>query len=154
MPARRIADAVRYRRETELGLTQEALADRAGVSLKTIQNLEYARTKLLRMTEQLRHVERAMGWAPDSLLSISRGGAPTLLDEPAADPNALESKLPVKVVEALEQDVVDYEFIETRVRGVTQVVVTVRDPRRPPLTRRERKALTQALMRETEESGG
>lgn len=154
MPAQRIAVAVRQRRR-DLSLTQAELAQNANVSLKVVKSLEGGQTQLERMTEQLRNVEQALGWGPGSLASIAQARPPILLDGPETDPEALESRLPVKVVEALEQDVVDYEFIETDVDGVRQILVTVRDPSRAPLTRSERKSLlARVLMRKTEGLGG
>ena len=78
----RLARAARVRRKA-LGLTQREVADRAGVNVMTIRNLEGLRT-FARMPATIGKVETALGWAFGSAERIIAGGEPMLRDEPAA----------------------------------------------------------------------
>lgn len=60
------------RRRAELHLTQEDLAEAAGVSRRTIQSLEHGeRVPLL---ENLIAIEQALQWPPGKLLSLTEAG--------------------------------------------------------------------------------
>ena len=61
-------------RRGELGMTQQDLADRARVDLKTVYNLEAgARWPIAKNRAA---VSAALGWAPDTLAAIRAGGTP------------------------------------------------------------------------------
>lgn len=61
-------------------LTQQALADRAGVSRATISNLESGRVPLARIPTSLRDVARSLGWPAERAAEILRGGQVTADD--------------------------------------------------------------------------
>lgn len=92
MLARVIAAAVEQRRK-HLSLSQEDLAAKAGVGLRTVQYLEAGRTNVQRITDQLKSIERALGWAPGSLVSLRNGGDPTLVVEGADQMDPREVKI-------------------------------------------------------------
>lgn len=73
----RLADAVRARRSA-LRLTQQELADNAGVNVMTIRNLEGLR-RFTRMPATVGKVERALGWEVGSAEAVLSGGDPTLV---------------------------------------------------------------------------
>jgi len=77
----RVADHVRTRRG-ELGLTQQQLADKAGVDTGTISSLERAGT--WPWAKNRAAIERALGWGTGSLSEIRRGGNPII--DRAAEP--------------------------------------------------------------------
>lgn len=80
----RVAKYVVARRGS-LGLTQEQLAERAGVTVKTIYNLEsggrwpQARTRGA--------IEAALRWRPGDLVRIGEGQEPSVIPEEAAEPD-------------------------------------------------------------------
>lgn len=76
----KVGDAVEARR-LDLKLTQEGLAERAGVSSRTVHNLENAKT--WPQTSNRRAIERALGWGPGSLQRIRDGGEPFPVDKDA-----------------------------------------------------------------------
>jgi transcriptional regulator with XRE-family HTH domain len=75
----RLAAAVRARRKA-LRLTQQELADSAGVNVMTIRNLEGLR-QFSKMPGTIGKVERALGWEPGSAEAVADGGEPTLVSE-------------------------------------------------------------------------
>lgn len=80
----RLADKIRKRR-AELDLSQQALADAAKVSLRTIPNLEGGQPAKDRT---LARIERALGWAPgsiDTILDVEGGEPSPLAAEPALE---------------------------------------------------------------------
>ena len=77
----RVGRAVAARRG-ELGMTQQELADRAGVDLKTVYNLESGTRWPIAKTRAA--VSAALQWEGDALTAIADEG-PELLPEPAAE---------------------------------------------------------------------
>ena len=76
----RLGDFVR-RRRTALGLTQQDLADKAGVSINTVGNVESGQ----RIRElNLSKICKALDWVPDSFWLILDGGNP-VIEEVAAE---------------------------------------------------------------------
>ncbi|MGW3491952.1 helix-turn-helix domain-containing protein [Streptomyces sp. NPDC001054] len=124
----RLAKAVEARRKT-LGLSQVQLADKAGVSESTVQNLE-AGHRRTRMPTSLPGVERALGWAPESAASILTGGEPTPLPEPAPE----APKLPLRI----QQELADGQLIDATVldlapgSGAKMIVVVKGEPDASP----------------------
>jgi transcriptional regulator with XRE-family HTH domain len=83
----RLARAIRERRQV-LGLTQQQLADAAGVTRTTIKNLEGARQPTKRPPASLPSVEQALGWSLGSARAVLAGGEPTLGAAAPADPDS------------------------------------------------------------------
>lgn len=92
-----LADTIEAARETR-NLTQVALAEKAGVSESTIQNLESGRERT-RVPASLYRVERALGWAPGSGERVLEGGDPEEQQEETAPP---PSDLPLRIVHELQ----------------------------------------------------
>jgi DNA-binding XRE family transcriptional regulator len=106
----KLAQAVRDAREAR-GLTQVALAELAGVSEGSIQNLEDVDRRPSRMPTSLAKVEPHLGWAEGSGQAVLQGGSPTpqpvthhAAAELRAGKDKLRSKLPLRVVDELESD--------------------------------------------------
>lgn len=74
----RLGDAIR-RRRVALRLTQEDLADKAGVSVNTIRNLEQGR-RARELT--LPRITDALGWVGGSYFLILDGGDPLVEETP------------------------------------------------------------------------
>ena len=73
-----------YARRRQIGLSQQELADSAGVSQTTVRNIEAGRVGA-RRGPSVPLIERALGWKPGSGEEILAGGEPTpLVGEPAA----------------------------------------------------------------------
>ncbi|MFD5672360.1 helix-turn-helix domain-containing protein [Streptomyces sp. NPDC127040] len=94
----RLARAVEEARNAK-GLTQVGLAEAAGISESTVQNLESGDEKK-RIPSTLPKVEQALGWAPGSGLAVLAGGEPTAIDSPVAADD-MTGKLPLRIVQAL-----------------------------------------------------
>lgn len=73
-----LATALRERRKT-LGLTQEQLADRAGMHVATIKDYEAGR-EYTRFPKSWNALEPELGWAAGSALATLKGGRPTIVD--------------------------------------------------------------------------
>jgi transcriptional regulator with XRE-family HTH domain len=106
----RVAEYVRARRG-ELGLTQQQLADRAGVDTGTVSALErgvtwpWARNRAA--------IARALGWPSGSLAAIGSGGEPGIVTaEPAsAAPAPLPAGVaPDPVLQELWRDLQDPKY--------------------------------------------
>lgn len=91
-------------------LTQVALAQKAGVSESTIQNLEAAKEGK-RVPASLHKVERALGWTSGSGERILDGGDPETAEESAPPPPGL----PLRIVQELE----DGPLLDTTVLDLT-----------------------------------
>jgi transcriptional regulator with XRE-family HTH domain len=110
----RLADALRKRR-AELRLTQTAIADRAGVSLATVNQMERGGRDGYR-TISMALVEEVLRWAPGSIDTLLAGGDATPLPEPQAlslvpaDP----ASLPAELAEMVEQLPVEQQERWTR----------------------------------------
>jgi len=112
----RLADVVKAAR-TSKGLTQVTLAEAAGVSEATVQNLEAGGDRR-RLPSSLPKVERALGWRPGSGEAVLAGGDPELIGsatqegfaglraagEPAAQTTA-EGYLPLRIVQELSDEI-------------------------------------------------
>jgi transcriptional regulator with XRE-family HTH domain len=105
----RLAAAVEAAREAK-SLTQVALAEAAGVSESTVQNLESGKERT-RVPASLPKVERALGWAPGSGEAILDGGDPTPVSEVAAP----ASGLPLRILQELQ----DGPLLDTTVLDLT-----------------------------------
>lgn len=130
-------------RRAVLDMTQQQLADRAGVSIMTIRNLENGR-EFKRPPQSIKPVERELGWKAGSALAILQGGEPTplepadrsqrVLHEGDMDPSKpLSERLPTSVMHALEgREVYATDTYDlTLGGGLTLVAVVVRDPDAP-----------------------
>lgn len=114
----RLAAAIRSAREAR-GLTQDGLAQLAGVAENSVQNLEDADRRPTRMPPSLAKVEPHLGWAAGSGQAILRGGeaTPAPIEESAAErrtADRLRDKLPLRVVDELESDdaLIDSQVIQ------------------------------------------
>ena len=81
----RLAGAIRERRQA-LGMTQQQLAEAAGVTRTTIKNLEGARQPTKRPPASLPAVEHALGWTLGSARAILDGDKPTPIAGTDASP--------------------------------------------------------------------
>jgi len=104
----KLAAAVRAAREAR-GLSQVALADLAGISEGSVQNLEDPTRRPSRVPPSLAKVEPHLGWARGSGLAILRGGEATPAAAPAGsaghgEESRLRGKLPLRIVDELESD--------------------------------------------------
>lgn len=103
-----LATAIRAAREAR-GLTQTQLAERAGVSEGSIQNLEAGKPRN-RMPKTLSEIEPHLGWAAGSGRLILSGGDPIPATETAAsghgdaETDRVRRKLPLRIVAELESD--------------------------------------------------
>jgi transcriptional regulator with XRE-family HTH domain len=98
----RLADALRKRR-AELRLTQTAIADRAGVSLATVNQMERRQRDDFRtVTKAL--IEAVLRWTPGSIDRLLEGGDATPLPEPqlTAVPST-DPSLPSELARMVEQ---------------------------------------------------
>lgn len=116
----KLATAIRAAREAR-GLSQVALAELAGISEGSVQNLEDVDRLPRRTPQSLAKVEPHLGWAAGSGLSILQGGEPTpapVTHEASAELSAgkgrLTDKLPLRVVDELESDdpLIDSQVIQ------------------------------------------
>lgn len=116
----KLAAAIRTAREAR-GLTQLALAEHAGISEGSVQNLEDPNRRPSRMPQSLAKIEPHLGWAAGSGSSILRGGEPTpvaVMHDASADlrggKDKLRNKLPLRVVDELESDdpLIDSQVIQ------------------------------------------
>lgn len=134
----RLATAIRAAREAR-GLSQAALADRAGVAEGSVQNLESGKPRN-RMPQTLTKLEPALGWAEGSGRLILDGGDPILADTPAdsvneTDAGTLRRKLPLRIVGELESDdpLLDSAVIELPgTKGARMTVVVHGSPDATP----------------------
>lgn len=137
----KLAAAVRAAREAR-GLSQVALAELAGISEGTVQNLEDPSRRPARIPPSLAKAEPHLGWAEGSGVAILHGGEPT----PAAvahDASAslrggrdrLRGKLPLRIVDELESDdpLLDSAVIQLPgTKGVRMTVVVHGQPNATP----------------------
>lgn len=100
----KLAAAIRAAREAR-GLSQVALADLAGISEGSVQNLESGSSRT-RIPPSIAKVEPHLGWAEGSGRAILDGGTPTPATPPAEtrDANTRRGNLPLRVVDELESD--------------------------------------------------
>ncbi|WP_045562340.1 helix-turn-helix domain-containing protein [Streptomyces sp. FxanaA7] len=133
----KLATAVRAAREAR-GLTQVALAELAGVSEGSVQNLEDVERRPSRMPQSLAKVEPHIGWAEGSGHAILHGGQPTpapVTHEASAELRAgkdrLRDKLPLRVVDELESDdpLIDSQVIQLPGTGGARMTVVVHGQR-------------------------
>lgn len=66
-------------RRGDLGMSQQGLAETAGVDIKTVNNFE-ARGRWP-IAQNRAKIEAALGWASGSLQQIAEGGEPVLLEQ-------------------------------------------------------------------------
>lgn len=130
----RLAGAIRAAREA-LGLTQAALAERAGVSEGSVQNLESGKSRT-RISPSLAKIEAALGWAVGSGRAILDGGEPPQAQEaPAARrDDRLRRKLPLRIVDELESDDPLLDSTVIQLPGVDGARMTVVVHGRPDAT--------------------
>lgn len=134
----RLAGAIRERRKV-LDMTQQQLADAAGVDRSTIKNLEGARTPK-RLPSSIAAVEQALGWTSGSAQTVLAGGEPTIVIPPtgeyppAQDPfQPLADRLPVSVLDELSTgEVYAADIHDLTVDGGMRIItVAVRHPEEP-----------------------
>ncbi|MEZ3180352.1 helix-turn-helix domain-containing protein [Streptomyces pimonensis] len=136
----KLASAIRAAREARR-LTQLALAELAGISEGTVQNLEDPSRRPGRIPPSIDKIEPHLGWAAGSSMTILNGGEPT----PAAaretsaslrgGKDKLREKLPLRIVDELESDdtLLDSQVIQLPgVKGVRMTVVVHGQPEATP----------------------
>lgn len=89
----RLGDAVRDRR-VELGMTQEDLADAAGIATGTVRNLENG-NRVRDLT--LPKINRALGWTEGSYKLVFDGQPPRIAEPEAEPDDALHLPRPADV---------------------------------------------------------
>ncbi|MFC9285686.1 helix-turn-helix domain-containing protein [Streptomyces sp. NPDC057052] len=127
----KLAAAARAAREAR-GLSQEALAELAGVSEGSVQNLEGGKPRS-RMPQTLARIEPHLGWAAGSARAVLDGGEPVLEDAnrrgagSRTEKDKLRSKLPLRVVDELESDdpLIDSQVIQLPGTGGARMTVVV-----------------------------
>lgn len=146
-----LAAAARAAREAR-GLSQEKLAELAGVSEGSVQNLESGKPRT-RMPQTVAKIEPHLGWAEGSARAILGGGQPTLLAAPRhgvtgpAAKDRIREKLPLRVVDELESDdpLIDSQVIQLPGTGGARMTVVVHG--RPDATPEEIQAALLAWRR-------
>ncbi|WP_412078970.1 helix-turn-helix domain-containing protein [Streptomyces xanthophaeus] len=120
----RLAHAIEAARDAK-GLTQVGLAEAAGISESTVQNLESGAERK-RTPSTLPKVEEALGWAPGSGLAVLAGGEPTLAGAPAAAED-LAGKLPMRIVQALGDGMLlDTKILDLEDESGARMIVVVK----------------------------
>jgi DNA-binding XRE family transcriptional regulator len=128
-----LGTALRSRRK-DLRLTQDELAEQAGVHVGTIKDYEAGKT-YTRMPKSWSAIERAVNWAPGSAQAILQGGAPTVIAGPDGayaspqDPyQPLSDRLPVSVLDELSTGEIYAADIHdlSQDGGITLITVAVR----------------------------
>jgi transcriptional regulator with XRE-family HTH domain len=124
----KLATAIRAAREAR-GLTQPQLADLAGISEGSVQNLESGKPRS-RMPQTLAKVEAHLGWQAGSGRAVLDGGEPIAAPATAAahqDDDRLRRKLPLRVVDELESDdpLIDSQVIQLPGTGGARMTVVV-----------------------------
>jgi transcriptional regulator with XRE-family HTH domain len=92
----RVGELVRTRRGV-LGLTQQQLAEKAGIDTGTISSLELGQT--WPWAKNRSRIDQALGWRPGSLEEVRHGGEPTLVDEP--------QQVSARYIDPAEQHIMD-----------------------------------------------
>lgn len=134
----RLAATIRSAREAR-GLRQIDLAELAGISEGSVQNLEDPDRRPSRMPQSVAKVEPHLGWTAGSAATVLRGGEPTLVETPSArerdSKGGLREKLPLRIVDELESDdpLLDSTVIELPgVDGARMTVVVRGNPNATP----------------------
>lgn len=104
-----LATAIAARRKA-LGLTQQDLADQAGVGLTTIQKLERSSETWSKVQPVHREAAYLLGWTRESVEELLQGGEPTIAA--GGMPASLPANAPDRVREALRGTLVDAEVID------------------------------------------
>lgn len=123
----RLARAIEAARDAK-GLTQVGLAEAAGISESTVQNLESG-VERRRTPSTLPKVEAALGWAPGSGLGVLAGGDPIPKAGPQGESRDLNrSDLPLRIVDELHNggQLVDTAVIRLPTKGDVRMTVVVR----------------------------
>ncbi|MGW5636696.1 helix-turn-helix domain-containing protein [Streptomyces sp. NPDC003832] len=132
----RLAAAIRAAREAR-GLSQVALAELAGISEGSVQNLEDPERRPSRMPQSLSKVEPHIGWTTGSGSAVLAGGEPTPApvthDASAslrAGKNPLRDRLPLRVVDELESGdpLIDSQVIQLPGTPGARMTVIVQGP--------------------------
>ncbi|NYV73101.1 helix-turn-helix domain-containing protein [Streptomyces sp. UH6] len=126
---RELASAIRNAREKR-GLSQMALAELAGVSEGSVQNLEKGDSRT-RIPPTIAKLEPHLGWARGAGMEILEGGEPTPAPaptEPAEKPARNLKSLPLRIVDELESDdpLLDSAVIQLPGVGGARMAVVVR----------------------------
>ena len=133
-----LATAIRAAREAR-GLTQEALAELAGIAEGSVQNLESGKPRS-RMPQTLGKIEPHLGWETGSGRLILDGREPILTGAtppvaPSTDSTKLRRKFSLRIVDELvsEDPLLDSAVIELPgTKGARMTVVVHGDPGATP----------------------
>ncbi|KQW11414.1 helix-turn-helix transcriptional regulator [Streptomyces sp. Root369] len=96
-----LAKAIRRAREAA-GMTQADLAEKAGIAVGSVQNLEAGRARN-RIPQSLAKVESALGWAVGSGVTILQGLAGPVTMEPIGGGRAI-ARIPADEAEGAVKD--------------------------------------------------
>ncbi|GAA3384355.1 helix-turn-helix transcriptional regulator [Streptomyces racemochromogenes] len=120
-----LARAIEAARDA-MGLTQVALAEAAGVSESTVQNLESGATRR-RTPPSLAKVEQALGWAAGTGLAILTGAAGPADGAPIATEGAAAAGLPLRIVQALgDGPLLDTKILDLEDDSGARMIVVVK----------------------------
>lgn len=108
------------RRRADLGLSQETVARRAGLSKGWLQPVETLRSPFLPSAANLRRVSTALGWTDESIAQILAGGEPEeagvdTAKQPAGQVDAL---LLADLVRLRNGDLTSFLAVQTLVRSL------------------------------------
>ncbi|MEW1895973.1 helix-turn-helix domain-containing protein [Streptomyces albidoflavus] len=109
----RLASAIEGRRR-EIGFTQVDLAEAAGVSESTVQNLESGVARR-RLPSSLPRIEIALGWETGSGEAVLDGAEPTVKPQPETPQAGQPAALPLRIQQELE----DGQLLDATVLDLT-----------------------------------
>lgn len=123
-----LADAVVASREA-LGWTQEDMADKAGMTSRTVSNVESGRPRSGVLAVTLGQVEQALGWEPGDAMRVLKGGDTLPLQADAVTPDPPKSHLHWSDIDSLQADLdcAEVSVNVGRLRNLLAEVVLLRE---------------------------
>lgn len=118
----------------QVGLTQNEIAERIGVTRTAIQSIERGDTRK-KVTGTMRSYARLIGWTDDSVTTVLAGGDPTLVSKVPPEQTSIRrvsspKNLPLRVVQELEDDgpYIDAQVIDLAPFGSDAKMIVVVKP--------------------------